>query len=164
MSLSGAEMAFAGRVGLDVDLGEPALADGGFGALFAEELGAVLQIRAADLPVVSGMLGDLCCIDLGAPRDDERIVVRAGARVLFESDRATLQSLWAMPSHRMQRLRDNPECADEEFGLITADDAGLSCRLTFDPSDDLSRGAAVIVTRHSSNGKIKDYGSCYSYD
>jgi phosphoribosylformylglycinamidine synthase len=137
------EMAFAGRCGFEIDLGAQG-DSGALGPLFAEELGAVLQVREADLPAVRAALGELRCVELGAPREDERIVVRAGAKVLFERDRAALQVLWATPSYRMQRLRDNPTAADEEFARITMDDPGLSARLTFDPSDDVTRGLPAI--------------------
>jgi phosphoribosylformylglycinamidine synthase len=141
-----AEMAFAGRVGFDIDLGADVAQDG-LPALFAEELGAVLQVRAGDVAGVVAAFAGLRCVDLGAPRADGRIVVRAGPRTLFESDRATLQALWALPSHRMQRLRDNPACADEEYATIAADDPGFSARLAFDPADDVTRSLPSPVRR-----------------
>jgi phosphoribosylformylglycinamidine synthase len=45
----------------------------------------------------------------------------------------------------MRRLRDDPECADEEFAAQTAEaDAGLSVALSFDPEEDI---AAPYVAR-----------------
>ncbi len=109
-----AEMAFAGRAGWSIDLGattpEQALAD-----LFAEELGMVLQVRAEDMPAVAEVLTDLPWREIGAPNADGTILVTAGADVLYRSTRAELQSLWASTSYQMQRRRDNPHCADEEF-------------------------------------------------
>src|SRR5688500_5467668 len=48
------EMAFAGHCGLDIKL--PAGANGAAGALFSEELGVVLQVRAAQLEAVKTVL------------------------------------------------------------------------------------------------------------
>jgi len=142
-----AEMAFAGRVGLDVNLGPECSAQAALAELFAEELGAVLQVRSADLPAVVNALGDLPWRDLGAPREDERIVVRGAGQTLYAGDRATLQALWATPSHRMQRLRDDPGCADEEFAAIVAPDPGLSANLGFDPAADVTRAVPLLATR-----------------
>ena len=56
-----------------------------------------------------------------------------------------LQRAWAETSHRMQMLRDNPACVQEEYDrLLDAADPGLNATLTFDPSDDL---AAAFIAR-----------------
>jgi phosphoribosylformylglycinamidine synthase len=142
-----AEMAFAGRTGLEIDLGRDAQADGGLAALFAEELGAVLQVRVADLPAVTAALGELRWVDLGAPRDDGG---SSSAAVRACSTRTTGRPCSRSGRRRaigMQRLRDNPACADEEFAAVAADDPGLSARLTFDPADDVTRIVAAIAKR-----------------
>src|SRR5690606_11791748 len=65
-----AEMAFAGEVGLDIEL--PAEADP-FAALFSEELGALLQIRVADEAAVLETLRahglDTCSSVVGSLND-----------------------------------------------------------------------------------------------
>jgi phosphoribosylformylglycinamidine synthase len=123
------EMAFAGRCGLNIDLAPgDALAQ-----LFAEELGAVCQIRSSDLDAVSEVLGDLPHRVIARVRSDEDIVIRQAEKDLFRSSRGALQSQWSEVSFRMQKLRDNPVCADKEFAAITASDPGFSARLTFDP-------------------------------
>jgi phosphoribosylformylglycinamidine synthase len=140
------EMAFAARCGLAIDIGAEH-AEAPLPALFAEELGMVLQVYADDLPGVAEALGDLTWRDLGAPQRDQRIEFRAGERRVFQSDRATLQALWATPSYRMQRLRDNPACADQEFEGIAARDPGFTARLTYDPADDITRSLPQIARR-----------------
>jgi len=153
------EMAFAGRCGVDVDL--TALGEV-LPALFAEEAGAVVQVRAADAAAVQGALGRVPCLDIGAPRDDERIVLHHSGEVLFDAQRTALQRQWADVSYRLQRLRDDPQCADEEFEQIGADDPGLSCRLTFDPADDVAapfvgraRPRIAILREQGVNGQIE---------
>ncbi|MFW6093555.1 MAG: phosphoribosylformylglycinamidine synthase [Pseudomonadota bacterium] len=153
------EMAFAGRCGLDLEvgnLGEP------LPALFAEELGAVLQVRAADVPGVVEAFGGLRCTDIGAPRRDHDLVVRAGGKVLYRGRRDELQATWASTSHHMQRLRDDPECADEEHARIGEEDPGLSCRLTFDPAEDVAapfvgraRPRVAVLREQGVNGQME---------
>lgn len=35
--------------------------------------------------------------------------------MLLQEKRSELRGIWAELTHNMQRLRDNPECADQEF-------------------------------------------------
>jgi phosphoribosylformylglycinamidine synthase len=144
------EMAFAGRCGLDLDLmalGVSSDADV-VAALFAEELGAVLQVAERDVADVRARFAaaglGAAVHDIGSPRAQRRVVVNCGERTLFEADTATLQRRWAETSYRMQRLRDDPNCADEEFDRIVADDPGMSASLTYSPSDDV---AAPYINR-----------------
>jgi phosphoribosylformylglycinamidine synthase len=153
------EMAFAARTGLEVDLAGVGEALPG---LFAEELGAVLQVRADDVARVREVLGDLPCVDVGAPRDDQTVVIRHGDALLYESTRAALQTLWAATSHRLQRLRDEPACADQEFAAISEADPGFSCALTFDPAEDVtapfvgrSRPRVAVLREQGVNGQME---------
>ena len=153
------EMAFAGRCGVDVSV------DGGqtlLGALFAEELGAVVQVRAGDVDQVKQALDGLWCVDVGAPRSDQAVVIGHAAAEVFASTRAVLQQSWAATSYRLQRLRDDAGCADEEHGRIAEDDPGLTCRLTFDPSEDVaapfviaSRPRIAVLREQGVNGQVE---------
>jgi len=130
------EMAFASRCGLDI------LLDSGdaFADLFNEELGAVLQVDAEDAGSVMDTLNSvgLPCSEIAHVRSDQKIVIKRGTEVLFETERATLQQRWAHASYQIQRLRDNPGCADEEYATISADDSGLSAKLSFDMDEDIT--------------------------
>jgi len=142
-----AEMAFAGRIGLEIDLEPMVDHEQVLAALFAEELGAVIQVRSEDAAAVTAALTGVRCLDIGTVRADERFLVRAGGNQLIDSDRAVLQALWALPSHQLQRMRDNPACADEEYQRIAADDRGMAARLTFDPGLDVTAALPVIGVR-----------------
>ena len=134
------EMAFAGRCGLDINLeieGPDAIA-----TLFNEEVGVVLQVPESKLHSVHALavehgLGD-CCHVVATPRLDERIVVNTPKFELIDSRRGALQQLWSKTSHAIQRLRDNAECADQEFEAIVADDPGLSAQLTYSCDEDVA--------------------------
>lgn len=118
-------------------------------ALFNEELGAVLQIRRSDRGAVMQILreaglGEYSHV-IGYPNDaDELRVVRAGKPV-FTASRIELQRAWSETSYLIQRLRDNPDCAQQEYDrILDAKDPGLNARLTFNPAEDVA--APFIAT------------------
>jgi phosphoribosylformylglycinamidine synthase len=160
------EMAFAGGTGLEVDL--DALGGDAVAALFSEELGAVIQVRRDDLDAVQATLASHSVSEhahvFGGLRDDDRVVVRhAGAELLAES-RSTLRGLWSETTRRMQGLRDDPECAEEEHAArCDTSDPGLSSKLAFDPAEDVSapfvstgvRPRMAILREQGVNGQIE---------
>ncbi len=139
-----AEMAFASRCGLDIELPPEDLA----GQLFSEELGAVLQVRAADVARVGGLFEKhglaATVTDIGAPQADLAVQVRAGDE-RWKSDWLTLRRVWSETSHRMRLLRDDPQTALEEFATQLTDEAPLLVEtLAFDPQEDVA--APYIAT------------------
>jgi len=155
------EMAFAGRTrGLDIDVGDDPVAE-----LFAEEVGVVVGVaeRHVDSVEVRARLAGLECSQVAMLRDDERIVIRQGDIELFASARADLERNWASTSHAMQRLRDDPECADEEFALIDEAESGLVFEAAFEPEDDIAapfvasgrRPRVAILREQGVNGQIE---------
>jgi phosphoribosylformylglycinamidine synthase len=110
------EMAFAGGTGIDVRL--EARADALLAPLFAEELGAVLQVRDADVPAVleafarHGLAERVAAV--GAPAPGDRVRVFANGALAYDESRATLRGWWSATTHAMARRRDDPQCADEE--------------------------------------------------
>jgi phosphoribosylformylglycinamidine synthase len=133
------EMAFAGRMGLVIDLpsGSP---EEFLGELFAEELGVVVQVQGRDGPVVEDAfarhgLGS-CARRIGSVTADERLVIRQSGRSVLDFARTDLQATWSELSFRMQSLRDNPQTAAEAFATVgDAADPGLAPLLTFDPGE-----------------------------
>ena len=141
-----AEMAFAGHCGLEVDLA--ALPGEDIARLFNEEAGAVLQVSSGDLEALQDRahqlgLGD-CTHVIGTARPGDALVLCDGEREILSGDRASVQRLWARTSFEIQSLRDNPDCAREEFERIGDDAAGLSAQLSFDPTEDIA--APFIAT------------------
>jgi phosphoribosylformylglycinamidine synthase len=126
-----AEMAFAAHCGLDIAL--PAARGAALAQLFAEEPGVVVQILAADEPAFNEILtrhglGE-AALYLGAPVSELRVQIRVGAEQLDEPW-AELKRAWSETSWRMRRLRDDPQCADEEYAALTAEqDPGLTVAL-----------------------------------
>jgi phosphoribosylformylglycinamidine synthase len=160
------EMAFAGHCGVEIDLS--ALGADPVCALFAEELGAVVQVRDADRAAVWGTLEEFGLDGLsyvvGKPSCADRITFRAAGQTLVGADRSHWHRVWAETSFAMQRLRDNPVCAEEEFqALDERDDPGLSPLLRFDPEDDVAapfigRGARpriAVLREQGINGQLE---------
>ena len=142
-----AEMCFAGHAGVELDL--DALGPADLPALFAEELGVLLQVREHDVDDVIALAGELGMDDLvhdvAAVTADQRISIRRGGVEVFADSRVNLHRRWSETTFHMQSLRDHPECAQQEYdGLLDESDPGLSMVPTFDPEEDVA--APLIAT------------------
>lgn len=147
-----AEMMFAGHTGVTLTLDsmvESASAGDVAKALFNEELGAVLQVPVDRVEEVIAEvkacgLAD-CTHFIGEINHDDRLVVNAHDHTVYEASRCELQKVWTEVSWQIARRRDNPTCADQEYGRCTMeDDTGLFVRTTFDTEEDVA--APYIAT------------------
>ena len=163
------EMAFAGHCGLDICLDPLAGASDELAAvLFNEELGAVIQVRQDDTEEILSQfsaagLGD-CVAVLGQPVNGEDVTIRFADAVVFSAERRLLQRDWSQTSYRIQRLRDNVRCADQEFeGLLDENNPGLSAKLSFDLNQDIAapyiktggRPPIAILREQGVNGQVE---------
>jgi phosphoribosylformylglycinamidine synthase len=159
------EMAFAGHVGLSIRL--DGLGETPAGALFSEELGALLQVRrSATARVIAdleerGLRG--ACHVVGELRSDDRLVFLRGEREVLAAPRGELRRLWSETTFRMQALRDDPDCAREDFERQADDqDPGLCPRLTFDPTENVAgallgreRPRIAVLREQGVNGQVE---------
>ena len=107
-------------------------------ALFNEELGALIQVRAADRDAVLQVLRahglSRHSHVVAKPNASRQMEVWRDAKKVFGADLGALQQTWDEVSWRIARLRDNPACADAEHAAAgRADDPGLHVHLTFTP-------------------------------
>ena len=151
-------------------------------SLFNEELGAVLQVRAEDADYVLKQfdkkeffvnkggfsprkIGKFASHYIGTinPTSD-RLVITAADETLFDQPRADLQRAWQETSHAIQRLRDNPACADSEFALIGDNDrSALFADVKFDVNEDIAapfvnsgaKPKIAILREQGVNGQIE---------
>ncbi|EPQ56855.1 phosphoribosylformylglycinamidin [Gloeophyllum trabeum ATCC 11539] len=162
------EMAFAGRVGVEVNLDSFIHDKKDFvSALFNEELGAVMQVHQRHLGDVSNAF-----VRAGFPSSyihvighvnfqpgDQTISFIHKSEVVFESSRPQLQAAWAETSYRMQSLRDNPEGSGQEYSLIKDETyRGIYYDLTFtyEPAPSFSSRPKVAILREQGvNGHIE---------
>jgi len=160
------EMAFAGRCGLDIDLS--VIEDDALNILFNEELGAVIQVAHQDTDAVLKLLADAQLghhsYVVGTLATDDSIRFREGNHALISSNRTELQQAWSETTRQMQALRDDPECAEEEYQRIAVtDDPGTQIELTFDPAEDITmpyinkgvRPAIAVLREQGVNGQIE---------
>ncbi len=159
------EMAFAGGTGLEVEL--DALGPDATASLFSEELGALLQVRVEDEPAVQAVLREFglaeCSHPVGRLRDDDRVCFTRAGAALLDRPRSAWRALWSETTWRMQALRDDPECADEEQALRTDPaDPGLTVHVPFDLAEDpaapLAGGARppmAILREQGVNGQVE---------
>jgi phosphoribosylformylglycinamidine synthase len=140
-----AEMAFASRAGLRVRVPGEALP-----ALFAEELGAVVQVRRAQLAAVRAHFPGLRLVELGEPvfgplDDTARATLRFDHAdgTSWTASRPELHRHWSRVTHAVQVRRDEPGCAEQELARIDdLADRGLSPQLGFVPM-----GAPALLHR-----------------
>ena len=185
------EMAFAGRCGISADVdclmdkflpihhpdfqGDPAedLSDelynnAAIKILFNEELGAVIQIRQKDRDYVDAAFKAANLIDavswIGSPDFDNESISFFGYGYFLEQNRADLQRAWQETSHAIQRLRDNPACADSEFTLIGDNErSALFADVKFDVNEDIAapfinsgaKPKIAILREQGVNGQIE---------
>ncbi len=166
-----AEMAFAGRCGLNVDLtslvaNQADVNEASIRALFNEELGAVIQITKQDVAAAEALFkaAALPLHTVATISSDEKIVIRNQAGIVLEQTRADLQRAWQETSHAIQRLRDNPACADSEFALIGDNErSALFADLKFDVNEDIAapfvnsgaKPKIAILREQGVNGQIE---------
>jgi phosphoribosylformylglycinamidine synthase len=184
-----AEMAFAGHCGVSLNIDlltiDPYSADWGdfkirpeqvavqrneitVKALFNEELGAVIQVPAAQRNEVLGKLREAglskCSFVVGTPNKKGTIDVYRDAKVVFTAPREQLQATWTEVSYRIASLRDEPKSVQAEFDRIhKTDDRGLFSELTFNPSDNIAapfintgaKPKVAILREQGVNGQIE---------
>ncbi|MDG6773220.1 phosphoribosylformylglycinamidine synthase [Thiomicrorhabdus sp. ZW0627] len=157
------EMAFAGHCGLNVDVS--ALGSEPVAALCAEEVGVVIQVKSTDKASIEAILeaNNLTGMShwIGTPALDDQIKIVAHGETMLLKPRKTLQAWWSETSYRMQALRDNEDCAQQEFDAISNDaNTELSVNLTFDINEDITaefagkpRPKVAILREQGVNGQ-----------
>jgi phosphoribosylformylglycinamidine synthase len=132
------EMAFTSHCGLELELMVPARELNAF--LFSEEPGAVIQVCENDLDEIMALvesvgLGDIVH-DLGCPAVGDRLRLKCAEEPVLDENLPKLQRLWSETSHAVQRLRDNPDCADQELDWLGDwRQPGINPVLTFEASE-----------------------------
>ncbi len=164
------EMAFAGRCGLALSFDESFAADAKAlrARLFAEEAGAVIQVAESQLQSVRACFAshgiEALLTEIGQPQAGHTLGIEAGGHICLQSDLRKLHQVWNETSYEIQKLRDHPDCADEEFArALEWDQAYLQPKVHFDPQQDpvaphiLSglKPAVAILREQGVNGQIE---------
>jgi phosphoribosylformylglycinamidine synthase len=158
------EMAFASGLGLELDFSE--ISADPFRALFAEELGAILEVPRDNLRAVTTAFtrAGLRVSSLGRAVPGDRIRVSHAGALVLDASRSELRARWSHVTHQIARRRDDSTCADEEHATrIDMIGTGLTAKLAFDPAEDIAapfiaRGArprVAILREQGVNGQIE---------
>ncbi len=163
------EMAFAGRTGIEIKLDGLAEERSQFAReLFNEELGAVIQVRRDDTPFVlqqftAAGLGEHVAV-IGTTSTDDRVRFTFEGQAVIDASRSEYQRLWSETSYQIQSLRDNADCAKQEFDNILASGTpGLHAKLSFDPAEDIAapyinsgaRPKIAVLREQGVNGQVE---------
>ena len=155
------EMAFAGRCGLDINL----QSDSVIAKLFAEEVGAVIQVKTSDIALIEEMFKNtsihLCAI--AKLNSNDSININKNGEIIYTNTRIQLQRWWAETSYNIKSIRDNSECAKQEFdNLLSENDKGLHLHATFDIEEDITapfvntqKPKVVILREQGVNGHVE---------
>ncbi len=158
-----AEMCFAGHCGADISLTSGG--QGVLGSLFSEEIGLLLQVNRSDLDTVQQIFADHgvahLVSEVASVKDELDISVTVDGSPVFQQSMIELKRLWWQTSYHMQRLRDNPDCAEQELALVTSPaDPGIQCDLSFDPADNIisslsTKPKLAILREQGVNGHVE---------
>ena len=156
-------MTFAGRCGAMINVEGDVLNN-----LFNEELGALIQVDKGDevavLEVFKSAGLEHCVSVIGTALSFQRIVVTKAGNTVLEEARADLQQAWSETSYKLQSLRDNPNCAQQEYDRIRNNaDAGLFAELSFNPAENIfealnasnMRPKVAILREQGVNGHVE---------
>ena len=162
-----AEMGFAGRTGLSINLDKLCNSSQTVEALFSEELGAVIQVNRNDTEHVMAFLTshDLgsCSHIIGVLNKNLSLQIQHNGTTLFEADMLALQKAWTETSYHISRLRDNADCSEQAFIAIQdVNDKGLFAELSYNPEEDIcapfvhsTRPKIAVLREQGVNGQVE---------
>ncbi len=156
-----AEMAIGGRLGMEIELNE--LGNDPLAIAFSEELGAVIQVLPDKLQEVNEILRkhnvDTMSSVLGKPTKKGRLTVSFGENDIYSEKVTKLNRLWSELTYRMQALRDNPDCAKQEYdNILDEKNPGMSFKVTFNSPPAIPTGAKprmAILREQGVNGQVE---------
>ncbi len=150
------EMAFASHCGLDIHCPENQPL---WSVLFNEELGAVIEVAKTDVNDVRTQLSEIPVYEIATVNDSDTINIYQQAQLLINLPRHELQRAWSETSYHMQTLRDNPECAQQNFDrMLDVKDPGLHVHCNFElqaPVIHKNRPKFAILREQGVNGQIE---------
>ena len=124
------EMAFASHTGLTINT------DASIESLFNEELGCVIQVKSENKHAVADALKAAgiasCTHSIAMLNNSDSIEIITNNQTIYSQSRSSLQALWSTTSYEIAKLRDNPECAQQEFDAISQSTDGIKIDLNFD--------------------------------
>ncbi|PKO53392.1 MAG: phosphoribosylformylglycinamidine synthase, partial [Betaproteobacteria bacterium HGW-Betaproteobacteria-20] len=155
------EMAFAGHCGLHVDISS--LQGDVVSALYNEELGAVIQVNANEADAIAAQFNGLAHV-IADVVTGSQIEIKQHGKAVFSDTRINLHRMWSETTYQMQRLRDNPVCAQQEYDrILDENNRGLFSEPGFDVSENIAapyintgvRPKMAILREQGVNGHVE---------
>lgn len=155
------EMAFAGHCGLQIDVS--ALPGDIASILYNEELGAVIQVPANQATAIAAQFNGLAHV-IGEVVQGDLVAIKQHGKAVFSDSRVNLHRIWSETTYRMQKLRDNPVCAQQEYDkILDVNNRGLFSELSFDVNDNVAapyinagaRPKMAILREQGVNGQVE---------
>jgi phosphoribosylformylglycinamidine synthase len=155
------EMSFAGHCGLQVDLSS--LSGAVVDVLYNEELGAVIQVKAGQALEIVAQFNGLAHVIADVVSGNQITISQHGLE-LFADTRVNLHRMWSETTYQMQKLRDNPDCAQQEYDrILDLNNRGLFSQLTYEPSTNVAapyiatgvRPKMAILREQGVNGHVE---------
>ncbi len=163
-----AEMAFASHCGINIELDDLLKSHNVIDVLFAEELGVVVQVGSGELELVRRLAQryklDSLLHNVAKLNATDTIEIHQSGKLLFGESRINLQRIWSSTSFHMSSIRDNSECALEEFDrLLQKNDPGLTAHVNFDINEDITapyinmnvRPRVAVLREQGVNGQME---------
>lgn len=155
------EMSFAGHCGLQVDVSS--LPGDIASALYNEELGAVIQVAALEADAIAAQFNGVAHVIADVVTGNQIRITQHG-HMVFSDTRVNLHRMWSETTYQMQKLRDNPLCAQQEYDRILDEaNPGLSIQLGYTPDENIAapyintgvRPKMAILREQGVNGHVE---------
>lgn len=155
------EMSFAGHCGLQVDVSS--LPGDIASVLYNEELGAVIQVAALEADAIAAQFNGVAQVIADVVSGNQIQITQHGHTV-FSDTRVNLHRMWSETTYQMQKLRDNPLCAQQEYDRILNEaNPGLSIQLSYTPDENIAapyintgvRPKMAILREQGVNGHVE---------
>lgn len=152
------EMAFASHCGLDIQISNA------IDELFNEELGCVIQVLDKNKTAVMAQFEQnnltQFISNIANINSQDKINIFDNHEQIYTEKRTKLQLLWSKTSYEISKLRDNPDCAQQEFDNILTPNTGLINQANFEPIQspylNLANKPKIAILREQGiNGQIE---------
>lgn len=160
------EMAFAGRTGVTVDIQK--LGDHNIEILFTEELGAVIQVKRNNFNNIKQVIDkyklNTVFREIGKINDSEELIILKDKLKVFTDSITNLRRCWSETTYHLQKMRDNPECARQEYdSILKNENPSLFSQLTYETDEDITapyinsgiRPRIAILREQGVNGQVE---------
>ncbi|MBC7697703.1 MAG: phosphoribosylformylglycinamidine synthase, partial [Bacteroidia bacterium] len=155
------EMSFAGHCSLNIDVSS--LSGDIVSALYNEELGAVIQVATNEAEAIAAQFNGLAFVIADVVAGNQ-IQIAQHDKTVFSNTRTNLHRMWSETTYQIQKLRDNPVCAQQEYDRILDEaNPGLSVKLTYAPDQNVAapyiatgaRPKMAILREQGVNGHVE---------